>query len=79
MSSKARGDQVNKLVEICGLGIHCTPLEEFLSSMDTAGLGENELWQGAVADMDEYDYIVIPFDLSLQVGLLVMYLYLPLK
>ncbi|CAO2834271.1 unnamed protein product [Amaranthus hypochondriacus] len=67
VSSKARGDQVNKLVEICGLGIHCTPLEEFLSSMDTAGLGENELWQGAVADMDEYDYIVIPFDLSLQV------------
>ena len=79
MSSKARGDQVNKLVEIRGLGIHCTPLEGFLSSMDTASLGENELWQGAVADMDKYDYVVIPFDLSLQVGLLVMYLYLPLK
>ncbi|XP_057532669.1 uncharacterized protein LOC130810577 isoform X2 [Amaranthus tricolor] len=67
VSSKARGDQVNKLVEIRGLGIHCTPLEGFLSSMDTASLGENELWQGAVADMDKYDYVVIPFDLSLQV------------
>lgn len=46
LTSKARGGQVNKFVEIHGLGIHCGTLERFLGSMGTNGAEENELWQG---------------------------------
>ncbi|XP_057249486.1 uncharacterized protein LOC104905906 isoform X4 [Beta vulgaris subsp. vulgaris] len=68
LTSKARGGQVNKFVEIHGLGIHCGTLERFLGSMGTNGAEENELWQGAVTDVDLNDYIMMPFDLSLQVS-----------
>lgn len=74
LTSKARGGQVNKFVEIHGLGIHCGTLERFLGSMGTNGAEENELWQGAVTDVDLNDYIMMPFDLSLQVGKCYLYI-----
>ncbi|XP_021771679.1 uncharacterized protein LOC110735802 isoform X2 [Chenopodium quinoa] len=67
LSSKARGGQVNKTVEIYGLGIHCRTLEGFPGSLVANFIGENELWQNATTDVDKYDYLVTPFDLSLQV------------
>lgn len=68
LSSKARGGQVNKIIEIRGLGIHCSTLEGFLGSLGVNGVGETELWRRVVTDVDKYDYLLMPFDLSLQVG-----------
>ncbi|XP_021760935.1 LOW QUALITY PROTEIN: uncharacterized protein LOC110725772 [Chenopodium quinoa] len=67
LSSKARGGQVNKTVEIYGLGIYCCTLEGFLNSLNANVIKENVLWQYATTNVDKYDYLVTPFDLSLQV------------
>ncbi|KAJ8450354.1 hypothetical protein Cgig2_004811 [Carnegiea gigantea] len=66
-STKSRGGQVSKIVEIHGLGIHCS---SFQGSFDCMGADSAEKSQpslSALTDAGGYDYMLVPFDLSLLV------------
>ncbi|XP_074272572.1 intermembrane lipid transfer protein VPS13-like isoform X1 [Silene latifolia] len=65
--SKGKGCQVNKSVEIKGLGIYCNTFQESSDLMGTFADGKRQSWLDAQNDVDKFDYMVAPFDMCLLV------------
>ncbi|KAH9604179.1 hypothetical protein KSS87_004595 [Heliosperma pusillum] len=65
--SKGKGGQVNKSVEIKGLGIYCNNFQESSDLIGTTADGKRQSWLDAQNDLDKVDYMVVPFDMCLLV------------
>lgn len=63
-SGWARADQVDKIVEILGLGLYCSTIQGDQDLMSIGNIGESKLWNNASCDGNTYDYILVPFDMS---------------
>ncbi|XP_077218039.1 vacuolar protein sorting-associated protein, putative (DUF1162) isoform X2 [Tasmannia lanceolata] len=63
-TGKLRGGQVNKIVEILNLSIYCNTYEEASNLMGIDNVNNSQLYYGPRLDFDRYDYILMPFDVT---------------
>ena len=55
-------------MEIHGLGIHCSSFQGPFDFSGAHSAMKSQPWLSALTDVGEYDYMMVPFDLSFLVG-----------
>ncbi|KAJ4705606.1 Vacuolar protein sorting-associated protein like [Melia azedarach] len=61
---RARGVQVNKIVEIKGLEIYCSTFQSDVNLMSLDNTGDSNFWSLAKAQGNAFDHILKPLDVS---------------
>ncbi|KAL2933170.1 Vacuolar protein sorting-associated protein 13 [Bienertia sinuspersici] len=72
LNLKARGGQVNKIVEIHDVGIHCSHFEGSLDFMGANDAEENEFWQSAVTKSGKLEVDAPQYSITAELMNLVM-------